>query len=225
LDFMILEVFSNLWFYEGTTEKSLAPSSLLPPSRRLYTLIKISLNLLISRLSSPSPQPFPLWETFRSFSHLYGPSVDSTPILSMSLLYQGAQNWTQHSQVWPHQCWVDHLPQLAEHTLPHIVQEAADLLCHKGALLAHRQFGVHQYVFCKVAFQPVVPSTYCCMGLFLPSCRTWHVPLMNFEIPVCSFLQPVLFPLNGSKTIWSHSHPSEFCTTCKLLEGVFCSIA
>lgn len=66
-------------------------------------------------------------------------------------------------------------------------------------------------------------SMYCCIGLFLPGCRTWHFPLLNFETPVCSFLQPVLVPLNDSKTIWSLSHSSQFRTIFKLLEDVLCS--
>lgn len=80
----------------GTTERSLVPSSLHPLLRDLYTLLRSSLSLFsrltsASSLSLSSPErclrPFLIFMTF----HL---TVSS---MSMSLLYRGIQNQTQHS--------------------------------------------------------------------------------------------------------------------------------
>lgn len=49
------------------------------------------------RRDAPVP-PSTLW----SFAGLLGRST--------SLFFQEAQNWTQHSQVWPRQCWVERSP-------------------------------------------------------------------------------------------------------------------
>ena len=57
----------------SSTEKSLAPSSLRPPSRHLSILITLPLRLLFTRLNSCSPQPLLLyWAVFSSsISSLY----------------------------------------------------------------------------------------------------------------------------------------------------------
>lgn len=76
----------------------------------------------------------------------------------------------------------------------------------------------------KLLSSQLGPSMYWYIGFFLPSCRTWHFHLLNFEIRVYSFLQPVLVPLKGRKNTCYLSHSSQFCTICKLLQGVLCSI-
>ena len=54
------------------------------------------------------------------------------------------------------------------------------------------------------------PSLYWCMGLFLPRCRTLHVPL-------CPTFQPVQVTLNGSTAFWCISHSSSFVSSANLL--------
>jgi len=82
----------------GTTERSLAPSSLLLPTQVFVHTDEITPSLLFSRLSSPSipslssydrcSSPFIILVAFR-WSH---------PSRSMSHLYWGAQCWTQQSR-------------------------------------------------------------------------------------------------------------------------------
>lgn len=85
-----------------TTEKSLPSSSLLPPMRYLYTLIRSPEPFLLQgeqswpsasprKTDAQSPQS-PLWWPYWSHSSV-----------SMSPLCWGTHNWTQHSR-WPHLC-------------------------------------------------------------------------------------------------------------------------
>jgi len=77
----------------------------------------------------------------------------------MSVLYWGAQDWTQHSRYRVE--GKKHLPQSAGYDFLNASQEAVELLYHKCTLLAYVQFGVHQ--------EPPGP--------FLPSCFPAGWPL------------------------------------------------
>ena len=82
----------------GTTENSLAPSSLHPSFRSLYKLMRFPLSLLYSRLKN------------LRFLSLFSYERCSTPLIfivalcqihfnkSMSPLYWGGQNWRQYSR-------------------------------------------------------------------------------------------------------------------------------
>uniref|UniRef100_A0A8B9QH24 Glycoprotein endo-alpha-1,2-mannosidase n=2 Tax=Apteryx owenii TaxID=8824 RepID=A0A8B9QH24_APTOW len=82
----------------GTTEKSLAPSSLDPPIRYLYLLIRISLSLLFSRLNRPSSLSFFSYKQCSSPLIVFVALCWTCSSRSVSVLYWGAQNWTQYSR-------------------------------------------------------------------------------------------------------------------------------
>lgn len=66
----------------------------------------------------------------------------------------------------------DNLLQPASKKLSNTAQVTTSLPCHKDALLAHVQLGVHQashVLFCQAASQLGSPFMYWCTGLFLPS--------------------------------------------------------
>lgn len=69
-------------------EENLILSRLYLPIRYLYTLVRFPPSLLFSRLNSYSSHPFIIFVTlWRTYS-----------LMSMSILYWGTQNWTQHSR-------------------------------------------------------------------------------------------------------------------------------
>lgn len=81
-----------------TSDKSLAPSSLHPPSRYLCTMARYPSKSFLLWLNSPSSPSLSshlrcssLWITFMAL----GSTLSS---VSMSLLYWGAKNWTQDSR-------------------------------------------------------------------------------------------------------------------------------
>jgi len=192
----------------GTTEKSLALSSLHSPFRYLYTLRE-------------SPQ------AFFSLNSTSCPSFSSQENCSTPFIIFVALYWTFSSssislilespdtvlQVWPYQCWgegKDHLPWPTGSTPPNADHSTICLLCHKGTLLACVQFCVHQDaqgLFCKADFQLSGPL----QGQeFALPCAELH------EGPVSPFFQPVKVPLDGSIKHWCISHCSQFCVVSKL---------
>lgn len=100
----------------------------------------------------------------------------------------GTQNWSQHSWVWIHQCWVeekDHLHSPAGNALPDagsghhwpFLQEG----CVAGSCSRWWPPGPpsHFLPSCFPAGWP--PSLYRCLGLFLPRYRTCYFPLLNVK--------------------------------------------
>lgn len=68
----------------STTEKSLGLSSLYPPFRYLYTLMRFS-------LSSQLLQPFLTEENLQSLNHPCGPSLDCLQYVCVSFVLQRPQ--------------------------------------------------------------------------------------------------------------------------------------
>lgn len=67
--------------------------------------------------------------------------------------------------------------------LPDAARMAFGLLCHKGTLLAHGQFGVHQdsQPFSIMLLSSwLAPSMCRCMG-FIPGYQVWHFHLLSFQ--------------------------------------------
>ena len=97
----------------------------------------------------------------------------------------------------PHQGRVEgeeNLPGPAGHS-PNAPQDLISFLGSQGMLLAHGQPVVHQDTqvpLHRAALQQVRPSLYWCMGLFLPRCRTLHLPLLY----LISFLSAQLSSLS-----------------------------
>lgn len=158
-----------LMWTQGTTQKCVAQSSLLPPLRYLYTLVSFSLSFLFPRLSSPSPQllPFVRWS---SPSVTLWPFTGLISMMSKSLWYWGA--WSGHSTpalVPPMSKAQDHpLSLLNMPCLAWSRRLVASLLhCYT---VAHGQLDVHQdpqVILCKAAFQPVSPQNVLLHGIAL----------------------------------------------------------
>ena len=85
----------------GTTEKSLALPFLHHPFRHLYTLIRSTVSLLFSRLISPSSLSLSLQERCSCPLIIFVALHLTVSSMSMSFLYWGTQNWTQHSRCGP----------------------------------------------------------------------------------------------------------------------------
>lgn len=98
--------------------------------------------------------------------------------MSMSPWYWGAQNsWCGLTSAELRRRVTFPCPAL---NTPKAAQHSVGCLCSKDTLLALVQPGIHQnsqVLFYQAAFQPGGPSTYWCMGLFLP---TLHLPFLNF---------------------------------------------
>ena len=84
----------------GTTEKSLAPSSLHPPFRYSYTLTRSPEPSLLQAEQPQLFQPFLTGEMLQSLHHLSGPSLDSLQYVHISLVL-GSPALDTVLQVWP----------------------------------------------------------------------------------------------------------------------------
>lgn len=80
-------------------DKGLLLSSLLEPAQLFIHIDKITLSLLFSRLSSPSSFSLSSYDKHSSLFIFFVALCWTCTTLSMSLLYWGVQNWTQHS-IW-----------------------------------------------------------------------------------------------------------------------------
>ena len=60
----------------GTTDKSLAPSSLFPHQVFIQT-VEVLLSFLFSKLQSQFSRPLLLWQMLQSLNHIHGPLLDS----------------------------------------------------------------------------------------------------------------------------------------------------
>jgi len=116
-------------------------SSSLPfPLRYLDSLRRSSRSLLFSRLNNPSSL------SLSSYHRCSNTIIFMTLHWTMSLLYWGAQHWTQHPR-----CVLPVLSREAGsptstcslYTLPNITEEAVGLVCHGEVLLNYGQL-VHQ---------------------------------------------------------------------------------
>ena len=99
----------------GTTERSLAPSSLCPPFSHLYTLTRSPLSLLSSRLNSPSSLYLSSEERYSGPLVLFLALHWTLQRVHVSLVLESPELDTV-LQMWPHWCWVegkDHHPQPA----------------------------------------------------------------------------------------------------------------
>lgn len=110
-------------------------------------------------------------------------------------MYRRAQNWTQHSQCGLTSAdWRGSTTSLDLLVTLLLMQPTVviSLFCCKGVLLAHTQLCVHRVLFYKVAFQLASLQPYCCLGIFLPRHRTYHLLFLKLhEVPLFTFLQPV----------------------------------
>jgi len=82
-----------------------------------------------------------------------------------------------------------------------------------------------QVQFWKAAFQLGEPQHILVPGADPPQVQDFALPLAELhEVPVSSFLQTAEVPLDGSTTLWSVSHFSQFCNISKIAEDAFCSM-
>lgn len=91
LPFVETELLFQFVLALGTTEESLAASSLCPPFMYLYTLMRSFLNLLFSKLISPSSQSLLILEMFQSFHHPLGPLQNSLQYVYVSLVQRNIE--------------------------------------------------------------------------------------------------------------------------------------
>lgn len=137
---------------------------------------------------------------------------------SLSLLCWRAQNWT-HLQVWPHQGQVEaQLPQRSGHAFPGAPQDTTGPPGHKGPASSWTTCDPPGVPCPSPQSYSVASAPGLCWHLrvFLPRCRTRHLPLLNllsFSLPT---LQPIRVPGNGSRTFRWISHslslvPSDTC--------------
>ncbi|KAK4832342.1 hypothetical protein QYF61_021871 [Mycteria americana] len=83
----------------GTNARSLAPFSLHPPFKYLYILMRSIPGLLFSRLNNPRSLSLSAQERCsKPFIIIFMALYWTHSSMSMSRLYCGAQNWTQHSR-------------------------------------------------------------------------------------------------------------------------------
>ena len=137
----------------GTTEESLAQSSLHPHFRYLYTFIRCLCAFSSPGWTVPDLSAFPRTSPAPDCYMSLWPFVALSPVCpSLS-----SPELDTVLQLWPHHCWAegkDQFPRPAGNTLPSAAWDTIGLLCFKGTLLAHVQLSVHQdsHVFCKAAF-------------------------------------------------------------------------
>ena len=151
---------------------------------------KIPLNLLFSRLNGPSSFSLSLYVRCCSpLSHPYGPSLGSLLEVRIFLVSRSPEldQALQMCLTSPEERRIISLYLLATLLL---MQPRMLLVLHAARVHCGLQLGARQdqQVFlCQAAFQPVSPSTYGYMGLFLPRCRTCHFPLLMLTscLPAC----------------------------------------
>ena len=146
-------------------------------------------------------------EMLQSLNYLCGLLLDSLQYANASLILGSPELGTAH-QVWPYQCWIegsDHIPWSVGNIPADAAQNSISFLCHNSALLADVQAWCPpgpQVFFAKLLSNWAAPTTYWFLGLFLPRCRTLHLPLLN-----CMTFQWAHFSsLSGS--LWMAAQPS-----------------
>ncbi|KAK4827433.1 hypothetical protein QYF61_017990, partial [Mycteria americana] len=98
-------------------------------------------------------QPFLIAEILQFLHHLSGTLLDTLQDVPVSLVL-GSPELDPELQMWPQKGRITSQP--AVNGLSNAAQDTFSLFCHKGMLLAHVQFRVHQdqqVLSCKAAFQ------------------------------------------------------------------------
>lgn len=182
-------------------KKSLAPASLSPSTRYLYTLVRSSHSHPFSKLNTPFSQLLLLSQDTLLPDHLHGHSNTHQYINISHVL--GVQNCTQLSR-----CVT---PVLSR-------EEWSFLSLRVMLLLMQPRLSSPQWHFsgsCSMCCpqtprtssdsQPLVFKGACS---YFSQMQDIALPFVEFhEIPVGPPLQPVKFPLNGSTQIWCSNHP------------------
>lgn len=88
--------FVPLFLLLATTEKSQAPSSLHPPFRNSYMLIRSSEPSLLQAKQFQLSQPFFIGEMLHSFNYLYGYSLYSFKYVHISLVLRSPEYCIQY---------------------------------------------------------------------------------------------------------------------------------
>lgn len=102
-------------------------------------------------------------------------------------------------------------------------EEIGGLPCCKGTMITYSQPGVHQdchVLCCKAALQTLGPHQVLMCRAVSPQMQESALCLVELhEVLISPFLLPVEVPLDGSTTLMSISHSSEFCVISKPAEG------
>ena len=128
-------------------------------------------------------------------------------------------------QVWPHQCPVqgdNHFPTPAGHTIPDTSQDAIDLLCHLGTLLAHIHLIVNQHskvLFHQAAFKPLYPKPVALYGVDVTQVQNLSLGLVEpHTVGLDPSNQPVQIPLQSLPTLKQINTPTQVGVICNLTE-------
>lgn len=162
-----------LMWTQGTTQKCVAQSSLLPPLRYLFIYIgKFLPELSLPQAEQSRPSASPLCEVVKPFSHLCGPSQGLSPWCP-SLSGTGEPGVGTALQLWSHQ-WVKHrITPSACWTCPAWHgPEGWWLLCYTAALwlMVSLMFTrIPKSSSAKLPSSQSAPGMCCFMGLLLPS--------------------------------------------------------
>lgn len=204
-----LAIFTLLMRYSCTLIRPPHPFSLQAEQTQLLTFP------LYVRCSSPIS---PVW-LCAGLTPLFPHPVFGSPATDPAL------------RMWPYQCWVEGQNLLSQHcggACPNAVREAVGHVCHRGTVLAHAQFGVHEdppHLFLQSRLpagqtQPVMEH-----GISHPQLQDFAFPFAErCDVPVGPFLWHVEVPLNSSWNISCIEHRSQSSTICQLAEGVLCPI-
>lgn len=99
----------------------------------------------------------------------------------------------------------DDIRQPGGYTLCNSAQGTTHFLCQKGTLPTHVQT-LHQDLFWKLFSSCATALICCCMGLFLPRCRTLLFPLWNFMRDVQVFGAEVALAASKEHDLMFSSH-------------------
>ncbi|KAK4809169.1 hypothetical protein QYF61_006427 [Mycteria americana] len=148
---------------------------------------------------------------------------------SVSLLYWGAQNWTQHPRCGLTSAElrgrITFLELLAVLYLmqPRIPLAFCAARAHYWLMFNLVPTRILRSFFARLLSSWVAPSIY--WGGILPQVQVFALLLVELhEVPLSLFLQPVEVPLDGSTTLWCISHPSQFLSSANVLRLTMSSI-
>lgn len=192
----------------STSEKSLSTSSLLPPMRRLWTLVRTLPNFLCLSLCQ-------MLQSLRYLCELLDLLQDTHVCLVL-----GTPKLDPEPQMWSHSCSTERKD--------HLLQPAGSAFCttalgwFMGTLLARAQFVVQQEW--RMSFSTYLLSRWSTPSLLWCMVQDLVSPFVKLtEFLVGPFLQPVKMPLSSSRPICRPSSctncSSQFCIVCRLAEG------
>ena len=129
-------------------------------------------------------QPLLVRLVLQTLHQLRRPSLDTLQRLCVLLVARG---WELNTvlEVQPHQGQTkgdDHFPSPAGHTIPDTNQDAIGLLGQLGTLLAHLQPAVDQHpqaLFCRAAFQPLLPKPVALHGVVVTQVQDPELSLIQ----------------------------------------------